>query len=67
MEDGLRTGVESGRGQLVAQLHYRLDQRLVNLMRTGSGAVRSRLQARWSVAPIAGQQLGLHRTQGGSI
>jgi len=43
MADGLRTGIESGRQELLAELEDGIDRGLVDLVRTRSRAVRPRL------------------------
>ena len=56
VEDGLRTGVESGRGELGAELEDGVDDWLLDLMGTGGWPVRPGLEASWSVAPVASEE-----------
>jgi hypothetical protein len=53
MEDGLRTGVESGRRLVGAELEDGVDYGLVDLVATGGWAVGLRLKGSGSVPSIA--------------
>src|SRR5512135_3009299 len=56
MEDGLWTGVEAGRGELSAQLEDGVNDALVDLVRTGGGAVGPGLEGSGSVPAVASQE-----------
>jgi hypothetical protein len=57
MEDGLRTGVESSRRELGAELEDGVDYGLVDLVATGGWAVGLRLKGSGSLPSIACKQL----------